>query len=350
MKIAGDAQGRSCYGPMGLRYSHYAGPYRLLSWSKSPRQFNSQPVSAVANAVETTSLRKQFGATVAVADLSLCIGRGEIFGFLGANGAGKTTCLKLLLGLLEPTSGSGRVLGRPLGERRARAGIGFLPEHFRFHACLTARELLRVHGQLHGLRGPPLERRIDDLLMRVDLADAEDRPLREYSKGMTQRAGLAQALINEPELVFLDEPTSGLDPLGRLLVRDIIQELKYRGTTVFLNSHLLGEVEATCDRVAFVREGRIVRELSLAQSSGDLAVELRVEPLDSGIIAELAAFGTQVTRARELVRMRVSDEEVMPRLANWLVARGLKVYELRYRRRSLEEWFVEIMGDHQRPG
>jgi ABC-2 type transport system ATP-binding protein len=295
-------------------------------------------------------LRKQFGATVAVADLSLSVGRGEIFGFLGPNGAGKTTSLKLLLGLVAPSSGSGSVLGSPLGERRVRARIGFLPEHFRFHDSLTGRELLRFHGRLHGMRGAALERRIDELLVRVDLADAEDRPLREYSKGMTQRAGLAQALINDPELVFLDEPTSGLDPLGRLLVRDIIEELRDRGTTVFLNSHLLGEVEATCDRVAFVREGRLVRELSLAQTMGPVALELKVAPLDAATIAGLAAFGTRVTRVRELVRMQVSDETVIPKLTQWLVARGLDVYELRPRRRSLEEWFVEIMGDGQRPG
>lgn len=300
--------------------------------------------------VETRSLRRQFGATVAVADLSLSIGRGEIFGFLGPNGAGKTTSLKLLLGLVAPSGGSGTVLGAPLGERRARARIGFLPEHFRFHSCLTGRELLRFHGRLHGMRGAALEQRIDELLVRVDLTDAEGRPLREYSKGMTQRAGLAQALINDPELVFLDEPTSGLDPLGRLLVRDIIQELRARGTTVFLNSHLLGEVEATCDRVVFVREGRVVRELSLAGTVGETAVELRVAPLDPATIAGLAQFGSGITRTGELVRMRVSDDSVLPQLAAWLVGQGLSLYELRSRRRSLEEWFVEIMGDGQRPG
>ena len=307
-------------------------------------------MSSATNVIETHSLRRVFGTTVAVADLSLSVARGEIFGFLGANGAGKTTSLKLLLGLLEPSGGGGYVLGAPLGDRRVRARLGFLPEHFRFHACLTARELLRFHGRLHGLRGATLERRIDDLLMRVDLVDAENRPLREYSKGMTQRAGLAQALINEPELVFLDEPTSGLDPLGRLLVRSIMQELRDCGTTVFLNSHLLGEVEATCDRVVFVREGRIVHELSLAQSTGCMAVELRVAPVDSSLITALGAFGTQVTRVRDGIRMLVSEKEVVPRLASWLIARGLKLYELRCRQRSLEEWFLEIMGDGQRPG
>jgi ABC-2 type transport system ATP-binding protein len=303
-----------------------------------------------AAVVETRSLWRQFGATLAVADLSLNIARGEIFGFLGPNGAGKTTSLKLLLGLIEPSGGSGAVLGAPLGERRARARLGFLPEHFRFHSCLTGRELLRFHGRLHGMGGSVLERRVDELLVRVDLTDAQDRPLREYSKGMTQRAGLAQALINSPELVFLDEPTSGLDPLGRLLVRDIIQELRDRGTTVFLNSHLLGEVEATCDRVVFVRGGRVVRELSLAQAPGDIAVELRIAPLDQATIAGLAQFGSGITHTRELLRMRVGDASVIPELAAWLVGRGSRLYELRSRRRSLEEWFVEIMGDGQRPG
>lgn len=307
-------------------------------------------MSTATRVVETHFLRREFGSTVAVADLSLSIDAGEIFGFLGPNGAGKTTCLKLLLGLMKPTAGSGCVLGAPLGERTARARVGYLPEHFRFHSCLTGRELLRIHGSLQQLRGSALERRIDELLARVDLEDAQDRPLREFSKGMAQRAGLAQALINNPQLVFLDEPTSGLDPLGRRLVRDIIQELRQRGTTVFLNSHLLGEVEATCDRVAFVREGRIVHELPLAPSMGDFAVQLRVTPLDAELLRELTRFGTKVERLGELVQMRVPNEDVLPELASWLVSRGFKVYELRCRRRSLEEWFVEIMGDEQRPG
>ena len=163
----------------------------------------------------------------------------------------------MLLALVEPSGGSARVLGAPLGDRTSRARIGFLPEHFRFHDCLTARELLRFHGRLYGLRG----RRSGIAHRRAArrASTCSTRPIgrsRGYSKGMLQRAGLAQALINDPTLVFLDEPTSGLDPLGRLLVRDVIRELRARGTTVFLNSHLLGEVEATCDRVAFVKRGR----------------------------------------------------------------------------------------------
>jgi len=193
-------------------------------------------------AIATRGLQKRFGPTLAVADLSLSVRAGEAFGFLGPNGAGKTTSIKMLLALVEPSGGTGTVLGAPLGDRAVRARIGFLPEHFRFHEYLTARELLRFHGRLYGLRGLPLDARIEDLLVRVDMLDAADRPLRGYSKGMLQRTGLAQALINDPALVFLDEPTSGLDPLGRLLVRDIVSELRARGTTVFVNSHLLGEV------------------------------------------------------------------------------------------------------------
>ena len=300
--------------------------------------------------IETAALRKEFGRNAAVEDLSLSIARGEVFGFLGPNGAGKTTSLKLLLGLIAPTAGAGTVLGAPLGERRVRAHIGFLPEHCRFHDSLTARELLRVHGRLLGMKGAALAARSDALLLRVGLEDAADRPLRTYSKGMTQRAGLAQALLGEPHLVFLDEPTSGLDPLGRRLVRELIDELRAGGTTVFLNSHLLGEVEATCDRVAFVKRGRVVHELKLADSREVLDVEIRLEHADSGVLEGLATFGSDVRAEGDLVRLRIETERALPDIARWLVGRGLPLYELRCRRKSLEDWFVEIMGEDQRPG
>jgi ABC-2 type transport system ATP-binding protein len=304
----------------------------------------------VTPAIETRALSKRFASTVAVADLSLTVRRGEVFGFLGPNGAGKTTSVKMLLGLVPPTGGAATLLGAPLGDRAARARVGFLPEHFRFHDTLTARELLRFHGRLYGLRGATLEERIDRLLGRVDLLDAADRPIRGYSKGMLQRAGLAQALVNDPELVFLDEPTSGLDPLGRRLVRDIIGELRSRGTAVFLNSHLLGEVEATCDRVAFVRKGRIVEERSLTAHPATVDVELRVVPADARVLDGLAAFGTDVQRLADgRVRLRVSTEDVVPDVVQWLVARGVRVHAVDARRQSLEDAFVAIMGE-ERPG
>jgi len=301
--------------------------------------------------IDTRGLRKWFGPTLAVADLSLSVRAGEIFGFLGPNGAGKTTSVKMLLSLVHADGGEGRVLGEPLGDRAVRARIGFLPEHFRFHDCLSARELLRFHGRLYGLAGSSLDMRIDRLLARVDLLEAADRPLRGYSKGMLQRAGLAQALLNDPSLVFLDEPTSGLDPLGRLLVRDIIAELRDRGTTVFLNSHLLGEVEATCDRVAFVKQGRTIHEMVLGQSSGFVDVEMRVSPIDACLLEGLSSFGGAIHHGGDgVVRMRVECEAVLPQLTRWLVGHGTSVYAVQPHRKSLEEWFVEVMGEDQRPG
>jgi ABC-2 type transport system ATP-binding protein len=211
--------------------------------------------------IETHSLRKEFGSTVAVSDLSLQVREGEIFGFLGPNGAGKTTSIKMLLALVAPSSGTGRVLGAPLGDRAVRARIGFLPEHFRFHETLTATELLRFHGRLYGLHGLLLDARIDRLLTRVDLADAADRPLRGYSKGMLQRVGLAQALLNEPRLVFLDEPTSGLDPIGArafdTLVRTLSDSL---GLTVFMVTHDLDTILSIIDRVIALSGGKVVAD------------------------------------------------------------------------------------------
>lgn len=300
--------------------------------------------------IRTRGLRRQFGEKVAVEDLSLSVRPGEVFGFLGPNGAGKTTSLKMLLGLVEPTAGSGDVLGRPLGDRAARARLGFLPEHFRFHEWLTGRELLHFHGRLYGLGGAALDARADELLGRVDLLDAAHRPIRTYSKGMMQRIGLAQALLNEPALVFLDEPTSGLDPLGRLMVRDIIHELRDRGTAVFLNSHLLGEVEATCDRVVFVKAGRTVHELDLHAPESSLEVELRLGPLDAGAREGLAAFGAPLEAADGRLRLRVADDEVVPAIARWLVGRGIAIHEIKAARKSLEAWFLEVMGDESRPG
>ena len=301
--------------------------------------------------IETRGLRKQFGTTVAVSDLSLQVREGEVFGFLGPNGAGKTTAIKMLLALVEPTAGTGEVLGAPLGDRAARARIGFLPEHFRFHDTLTATELLRFHGRLYGLRGGSLDARIDRLLTRVDLVDAADRPLRGYSKGMLQRAGLAQALLNDPHLVFLDEPTSGLDPLGRLLVRGIIDELRADGATVFLNSHLLGEVEATCDRVAFVKRGRLVEERRLAAPTAVVDLEVRVGPVTATTLDGLSRFGTDVVQPRpDLIALRVETDAAVPAIVSWLVQQGVSIHAVQPRRQSLEDVFLDVIGDDERPG
>jgi ABC-2 type transport system ATP-binding protein len=323
--------------------------------------------------IRIEKLRKNFGAVHAVEEVDLEVRRGSVFGFLGPNGAGKTTSLKMLLGLVEPTAGTGRVLGAPLGDRKARARLGFLPEHFRFQDWLTGRELLRFHGRLLGMGGGPLDARVDALLARVDLLDAAHRPIRTYSKGMTQRVGLAQALLNQPDVVFLDEPTSGLDPLGRLLVRDVIHELRDRGTTVFLNSHLLGEVEATCTRVVFLKAGRAVHEMRLDDPDRGVDVELRTGPIAGDALEALAGIGRfDADRPREasgggdapgsaagataagahatLTRLRVTNESALPEIARLLVRHGVPVYGIRVARKSLEAWFLEVMGEESRPG
>ena len=307
--------------------------------------------------IETRGLRKQFGDKTAVEDLSLEVLRGEVFGFLGPNGAVNTTSIKMLLGLVEPTSGSGSVLGAPIGHRATRARLGFLPEHFRFHDWLTGRELLLVHGRFLEMSSRDTKARADELLARVDLLDAAHRPVRTYSKGMMQRVGLAQALLGHPDVVFLDEPTSGLDPLGRLLVRDVIRELRERGTTVFLNSHILGEVEATCDRVTFVKEGRTVRDLRLGDVDGSVEVDLRVGSITEEARVAIARVGRILEYGGSasgdgLDRLRVAlpEEDLLPQLARAVVERGVPLYEMRVARKSLEATFLEVMGEDQRPG
>jgi ABC-2 type transport system ATP-binding protein len=294
--------------------------------------------------LEARALGKRFGDTLAVRELSLALAPGEVLGFLGPNGAGKTTSMKMLLGLVRPSSGAGRLLGAPLGDVRARARVGYLPEHFAFHEWLQGEELLRFHGRLLGLGGSRLEARIDELLRRLQLTDAASRRIRAYSKGMRQRLGLAQALLGEPDLVFLDEPTSGLDPLGRLLVRDVIRELRERGTAVFLNSHLLSEVEVTCNRVVFVKEGRVVRELSLSSPEAGLDVSLRLDRASPEILAGLARFGHDARSDGCQASLRVDAEERIPELTRWLASQGVGLYSLRAGRRSLEQVFLEVMG------
>lgn len=301
-------------------------------------------------AIQTDSLRKEFGKKIAVADLTLTVQQGEVFGFLGPNGAGKTTSVKMLLGLVAPTSGQGTVLNATLGNVGARAKIGFLPEHFRFQDWLSGREFLDLHGRLYGMARAVLKPRIEELLARVDLQDAANRKLREYSKGMLQRVGLAAALLNEPALVFLDEPTSGLDPLGRLIVRDVINDLRTQGTAVFLNSHLLSEVEVTCDRVAFVKDGRVVREIGLHEASSVIEVELVVKKSTPDLLRDLAQFGSHVQQLNGSIHLRTASETTIPELNRWLVGQGVDVYKIGAAKPSLEKLFLEVMGEDARAG
>jgi ABC-2 type transport system ATP-binding protein len=297
------------------------------------------------SAIETHDLRKVFGDTVAVRGLTLQVQPGEVFGFLGPNGAGKTTAIKMLLGLVTPTSGGASLLGAPLGDRATRARIGFLPEHFRFHDWLTAAEFLTLHGQLYGMPAGRLRQRAPALLELVGLSAFGHKQLRTFSKGMLQRIGLAQALLNDPALVFLDEPTSGLDPVGRRLVRDIIHDLRSRGTTVFLNSHLLSEVEITCDRVAFIKHGEVLRVSELkALADGATGVTIRTGGLAAETVTGLGRWGQDVRADGGQVTLTVTDDSALPAITRYLVAQNVEVYALTPQRLSLEDLFIQIVG------
>jgi ABC-2 type transport system ATP-binding protein len=297
-------------------------------------------------AIETFELRKVYNETkVAVQGLSLQVQRGEVFGYLGPNGAGKTTSVKMLLGLVHPTAGSAYLLGEPIGSLQARANVGFLPEHFRFHEWLRADEFLDLHGQLYGMSKADRAERIPYLINLVDLNEAQTRRLSTFSKGMIQRIGLAMALLPRPALVFLDEPTSGLDPFGRMLVRDVIRTARSEGTTVFLNSHLLSEVEVTCDRVAFIRAGRVIRAGTMDELSGGLVrVRIRLDQVPKKLLAELTQWGERVEQISDTeVELNLPDESRAADLNGWLVGQGLRVYSLAPHNLSLEDLFLEIM-------
>jgi ABC-2 type transport system ATP-binding protein len=297
-------------------------------------------------AIETEELRKVFGDRAAVKGLTLQAEQGEVFGFLGPNGAGKTTSMKMLLGLVAPTSGTASLLGATIGDRQTRARIGFLPEHFRFQDWLTAREFLLLHGQLLGMESGDLKTRLDELLERVGLTPFRNKLLRTFSKGMLQRIGLAQALMNRPALVFLDEPTSGLDPVGRRLVRDIIRELKEQGTCVFLNSHLLSEIEVTCDRVAFIRHGEVIRAIEMASLEKNLSrVTIRAAGLSQESIAGLARWGENIQSSNGQLVMTLRREGDLPEITRYLVSQDAEVYAITPNRMSLEEIFIETVGE-----
>ena len=300
---------------------------------------------SVAYAIETDQLRKVFGEYAAVKSLTLQVKQGEVFGFLGPNGAGKTTSMKMLLGLVAPTSGTATLLGKSIADREVMSRIGFLPEHFRFQEWLTADEFLTLHGQLLKMHTDDLKSRMNELLERVGLTGFRDKQLRTFSKGMLQRVGLAQALLNRPALVFLDEPTSGLDPVGRRLVRDVIHEVRAQGTCVFLNSHLLSEIEVTCDRVAFIRHGEVVRVLELASLSTDeTSLSIRVSNLPREALTALSQWGRDIQMDGGHISMIIPNEAVLPDITRYLVAQRSEVYAITPKRMSLEDIFIETVG------
>lgn len=297
-------------------------------------------------AITTVELSKRFGKTVALAGLTMTVPRGEVFGFLGPNGAGKTTAVKLLLGLLNPTSGEGFLLGRPIGDLQTRRRIGYLPELFRYQGWLTAAEVLTLHCELAPLPRSSWRDEIKTVLETVDLTDRAGDRVGTFSKGMQQRLGLGAALLGEPELVFLDEPTSALDPVGRHDVREIIRGLSSRGTAVFLNSHLLSEVEQVCDRVAVVDHGRVIASGTMDDLLSGTAVRVRATGLTAAARNKLGTFGPVDDEGDQLTFTNLKADRV-PELVAEIVALGGRVYEVAPRHQTLEDRFLQLLADEE---
>jgi len=302
------------------------------------------PQAAATAAVKTVELTKRFGRTVALAGLTMEVPRGDVFGFLGPNGAGKTTAVKLLLGLLKPSSGEGWLLGRPVGDLATRRHIGYLPELFRYQSWLSAAEVLSLHCELAPLPRSTWKDEIRQALETVGLTDRAGDRIGTFSKGMQQRLGLGAALLGEPELVFLDEPTSALDPVGRHDVREIIRGLASRGTAVFLNSHLLSEVEQVCDRVAVVDHGRVIASGTMDELLSGTAVRVRVTGLDDAGKGKLGDFGRIDDEGDQLTFSDLKPERV-PDLIEAIVGMGGRVYEVAPRHQTLEDRFLQLLED-----
>lgn len=284
----------------------------------------------------------------ALDNLNLEVHQGESFGFLGPNGAGKTTTLKILMRLIFPTGGEAKILGADLNDMAMRARIGYLPEQPYFYDYLTARELLVYCGKLFGLSKSESLSRAEKLIQQVGLEHAADKQLRKYSKGMLQRAGLAQSLINDPEVLFLDEPMSGLDPMGRREVRDLIAGLRAQGKTVFFSSHVLSDVEALCDRVAIMNKGCLIESGKLSDILGKCTNELEavVANVPAQALLELQSFALMVTPVAEGARIRLESERQIERLVTIVHRNGGNVISLNPVRESLEDLFVREVSSN----
>jgi ABC-2 type transport system ATP-binding protein len=308
--------------------------------------------------VQTEQLSKTFrvgfwGKKVTAVDgINLEVRSGEVFGFLGPNGAGKTTTLKMLMGLIYPTSGQAWLFGRGLGDPQTKARLGFLPESPYFYDYLTSREFLGFYGHLFGLWGTVLSKRVDELLDLVGMTHAKDLQLRKFSKGMLQRVGIAQALINDPELVVLDEPMSGLDPIGRKEVRDLILRLKESGKTVLFSSHILHDAEVLCDRVAMILKGRLVacgRVNDLLDQGANHQVELVVDRLTPEGLDHLRPLTDKVVMQGDRMLVVLKSQQQVGGALEIIRAAKASLVSLNPQKGSLEDLFIREVEGHRRP-
>jgi ABC-2 type transport system ATP-binding protein len=293
--------------------------------------------------LETQNLTKQFNGKGGFKEVSLSVEKGKVFGFLGPNGAGKSTFVKTMVGLLRSTSGFAWILGKPIGTVKSREKVGFLPENFKYHDWMTGKELLRFHAELYKIENP--EKKIDELLELVKLKGHENKLIKNYSKGMQQRIGIAISLLNEPEIVFLDEPTSALDPVGRIEVREIIKKLKSQDKTVFLNSHLLSEVEMVCDEVAIINHGKIIAKGNLNDLLKEYThVEMKVSNFNDELIKNIKSISKEFDIKDDRFFFKVENRERIPQIAKMVIESGANLYELNSKTSSLEDLFINLIG------
>jgi len=281
--------------------------------------------------------------------VSLEVGRGSVFGLLGPNGAGKTTLIKILLGLVPGFDGRALLFGEPAGSTRSRRRVGYLPEAHRLPTYLTGRQVMELFGQMCGRDVKFLRQRIPAMLEKVGMTKDADRKLREYSKGMQQRIGLAQAMIHEPELIFLDEPTDGVDPIGRAAIREVVLDLKSRGVTIFINSHLLMEVELMCDRVVIMDHGKILRQGTIDELTPRTGIaEFKVAPTEVDVERVLAGVGRDFGRMDDGFHLAVNDAE-LDQCVDRLRAAGVSIRSIQPRRLNLEQAFIGLVRAGGRP-
>lgn len=302
--------------------------------------------------IETFELSKQYDGMVGCRNITLQVPKGVVYGFLGPNGAGKSTFIRTLLGLIKPTGGTATILGESIGSVQARKRIGYLPELFRYPDWLTGRQLLEIHADLVEVDVRERNAQTNHLLDRVGLLDRADHKIKGYSKGMQQRIGLAAALLGNPELIFLDEPTSALDPIGRKEVRELVAELRDQGKTVFLNSHLLSEVESICDHVAIINRGELIVQgewRTLGFALPQVEIEIGFEGTDTPVWKELHP----VVQDAQLVKrngertswlITLEEKEQIPALVHALSLRSVDIYQLNPKQPQLEEIFMQCVS------
>ncbi|MCA0756755.1 ABC transporter ATP-binding protein [Paenibacillus sp. N4] len=310
-------------------------------------------------AIETLQLSKDYGDGRGCSGVTLKIKHGEAFGFLGPNGAGKSTIVKMLTGLIKPTSGEARIFGHASGTLEARRRLGYLPELFRYPAWLTGEEVLAFHAKLCGLDKPSARKRSRLLLDEVGIGSRGSDRLKGYSKGMQQRLGLACALMGDPDVVLLDEPASALDPVGRHEVRELLQRLRSQGKTIFLNSHLLEDVEQLCDKVALLNNGHVLAEGSVEQVLGSKNEwRLRVggyTPLASERIEQMFGAAVKVTMLTWMdesawLELELADDEQIGLVNGLLVEMGVILYEVSKVKSRLDDWFMQAVSGLEHRG